>query len=442
MSRFTFIVTFIALASLPTACAPTPTVAPPTARPTAAPTYTPVIFTTPTPAPNPTPQPEPLKIGLLTDSSGTLAVYGAMLEKGLALGLEFATDGTHSIAGHPLQVIVKDTASKTSIGAQAVRDLLEKDNVDLLVGAPSASVTLAAAELAKQSKRILIVHPAAGTEFTGKNFNPYVFRASRATSQDALALGVALNRLGKKFIQIAPDNAFGYGAAAGFYAAVKANGGQFVVNDSAEKSGTLFIPPDTRDFASYLQKVKDAKGDVLIVTWTGAGFITLFTQMQQLGVFNALSVVTGMGDNHALKAGATPAVGSLGLSIYHYTLPKNPINGWLVTRHKEKFNSPPDIFTEGGFVAAQMIVAGLKATNGDASADQLIPVLEKLSFDGPKGRYTVRESDHLLLQTLYLVKLTNTTDADFKFFDLVQELKPEETAPPCALEGEYKSRCP
>jgi branched-chain amino acid transport system substrate-binding protein len=130
------------------------------------------------------------------------------------------------------------------------------------------------------------------------------------------------------------------------------------------------------------------------------------------------------------------------VSVYHYALPKNAVNDWLVQKSQEKYKNPPDLFTEGGFTAAQMVVAGLKATNGDASADKLIPVLEKLSFDGPKGKYSVRDYDHVLLQPMYLVKLANVTDANYKFFDLVTELKPEEAAPPCKLDGEYKSRCP
>ena len=95
----------------------------------------------------------------------------------------------------------------------------------------------------------------------------------------------------------------------------------------------------------------------------------------------------------------------------------------------------------GGFAAAQMAVEGLKKTNGDATADKLIPVLEGLEFQSPKGLFKIRKSDHVALQPLYLVKLTNVSDPDYKFFDLVQELKPDDTAPPCALDGTYKSRC-
>lgn len=425
MKKVLFALTLIAIAiaSAVIACGPTATIAP-TAAPTTAPTAA-----------------APIKIGILSDQTGALAIYGPMLENGFALGLEYATGGTNAVSGRPIQVIVKDTASKPDVGTQVARDLIEKENVDILVGPPSSSVALAVEQLALQNKKIMIAQPAASPDITGKSFNPYVFRTSRTSDQDALTMGAALTKTAKKFLQIAPDNAFGQGSAAGFYAVVKANGGTFVKNDSADKFGAVFIPADAKDFTAYLQQVLDAKPDALIVTWAG-DFTPLFTQMTQLGVFKAMTIATGMGDNQTLKKGYATAIGSVGVSVYHYSLPKNPVNDWLVQKSLDKFKTPPDLFTEGGFTAAQMVVAGLKGTNGDPTADKLIPVLEKLSFDGPKGKYTVRAYDHVMLQPMYLVKLLNVTDPDFKFFELVQELKPEDTAPPCKLEGDYKSRCP
>src|SRR5512136_2694880 len=85
---------------------------------TPAPTQPPVKLTEP---PKPTVAPtagKPLKIGLLTDQTGALAIYGPMLENGFALGLQYATGGTNSVAGRPIQVVTKDTASKPDVGTQ------------------------------------------------------------------------------------------------------------------------------------------------------------------------------------------------------------------------------------------------------------------------------------------------------------------------------------
>ncbi len=382
-----------------------------------------------------------IKIGLLTDRDGELAAYGAMLENGFALGLSYATNGKNTIAGRAIEIVIRDTQSDAATGVQAARDLIEKDHVDVLIGAPSSEVTLAVADVVKQAKKILIVAPAASADLTGARFNPYVFRTSRTTDQDWLAGQAALAKLGKTFVQIAPADAVGYVSTPRLYQAVKANGGTFVLNDTPDQFGTVLIPPSTLDFTPHLRQVLNAKPDSVIVTWSGMGVTSLFAQMQQLGMFKSFHVFTGIGDNATIKTGYSAALGVTGMVTYHYTLPKTTINDWLVQNHVSKFKTPPDIFTESGFTAAQLLIAGLITTQGDPAADKLITAFEGSSFQGPKGIYSVRASDHVLLQPMYVVKLTNTDNPDSKFFDLLAELKPTETAPPCRLEGEYQSRC-
>ena len=431
-----------ALALVLAACkGPTPTPSPTPVPPTQPPTPTPAPTVEPTPA-----YPfagQPLKIGLLTDNSGPLAIYGPMLERGFELGLEYATGGTMEVAGRPIQVIIKDTSSDPEKAVSLARELIEAEGVHLLVGAPSSGATMAVQQVAMENKIILIAEPAAATDITGKNFNPYTFRTSRTNYQDAIVMGQGLLGLGKTFVQIAPDYAFGWGSACGFYAVVKAGGGTFPVNDTPEGCGAIFIPFDTTDFTPYLQQVLDSGAEVLIITWAGAGFVPLFKQMQELGVFDEMIVGTGIGDNQTLAAGYADAIGSTGIVVYHYTLPKNPVNDWLVQHHKEKYGTPPDLFTAGGMAAAIMAVEGLKRTNGDASADALIKVYEdNFSFDGPNGKYIIRPYDHVCLYPLFYVRLTNVTDPEFRFVELIREFAPEEAAPPCLLPDQYKDRCP
>ncbi|MGQ9522177.1 MAG: substrate-binding domain-containing protein [Anaerolineae bacterium] len=429
------------LGLLLSACKPTPTPSPTPVPPTQPPTPTSAPTEEPTPA-----YPfagQPLKIGLLTDDSGPLAIYGPMLERGFELGLEYATGGTMEVAGRPIQVIIKDTASDPEKAVSLARELIEAEGVHLLVGAPSSGATMAVQRVAMENKMILIAEPAAATDITGKNFNPYTFRTSRTNYQDAIVMGQGLLGLGKTFVQIAPDYAFGWGSACGFYAVVKAGGGTFPINDTPQGCGAVFIPFETTDFTPYLQQVLDSDAEVLIITWAGAGFVPLFKQMQELGVFDKMIVGTGIGDNQTLAAGYADAIGSTGIVIYHYTLPKNPVNDWFVQHHKEKYGTPPDLFTAGGMAAAIMVVEGLKRTNGDTSADALIRVYEdNFSFDGPNGKYIIRPYDHVCLFPLYYVRLTNVTDPEFKFVELIREFAPEEAAPPCLLQDQYKDRCP
>lgn len=382
----------------------------------------------------------PITVGLMTDDSGALAIYGPMLERGFALGLQYATNGTNKIAGRDVKVVTKDTASDVTKATNLAREAIEQDKANVLVGVPSSAAALAVSSLASQNKIVYLAGPAASPDLTGKSWNQYTFRAGRSSVQDALTMGSAVVGLGKKFVQIAPDYAFGRGSAAAFYNVIKAKGGTFTTNDNTTDFGTIFAPQDTTDFTPYLNKVLDAKADVLIVTWAGTGFVPLFQQMQQLGIFDSMTVATGMGDNQTLAKGYADAVGSVGVSVYHYTLYNNPINTWLIQQHQAKYNTPPDLFTEGGFDAAIMLNKAITANFGSTDSAGLIKQLEGMQFDGPKGSYTIRAADHELLQPMSLVKLVNTTDPAYKFFSLIKTFAPEDTAPPCAVPAEM-NRC-
>lgn len=427
------------------AVAPTEEPAPePTDAPAEEPTAAPVEEATEAPAEETGDQPfagEDLVIGLMTDKSGALAIYGPSQTNGFYLGLEYATGGTMEVAGRPIVVVEKDNSSDPDTGVQQARELIEAEGADILVGNISSSVALATIPVAEENNIIFIAEPAAAPQITADNFGPNTFRTSRTSYQDAMVMGNGLLDLGDTFIQIAPDNAFGIGSACSFYAVVAAGGGEFV-NDDGSNCGTVYAPIESTDFTPYINQLLESEADVLIVTWAGAGFAPMFQQMSQLGVFDEMVVGTGVGDNQTLAAGYADAIGVVGVQVYHYSLPDNEINDWLVERHMEEYGTPPDLWAAGGMMAAIMVVEGLEASNGDASADVLRAIYEdNFSFDGPKGLVTIRPSDHVAMQNLYFVRVTNVDDPEFNFVELVKEFQPEETEPPCALVDPFADRC-
>ena len=399
----------------------------PTAEPADTPTEAPAAAVTEAPAAG-----EPLKIGLITDQSKALSIYGTQEINGFQLGLEYATNGTMQVAGRPIEVLIRDDENNPDRARQMARELIEKDGVELLQCCASTSSALTVIEVAKENKIVAMIDPAAGPQVTGSNFNQYVFRTGRNTLQDALTAGpYMVENVGTEFVQLAPDTDFGKGSAASWRSIIEGQGGTFVIDD-------VFIPADTTDFTPYLQRILDAADEsgakVLMVTWAGANFPRLFQQMQEQGILEKLTLATGFGDNQTLPLVYTDAVGSVGMIAYHYTLPDNEVNDWLVERHMEEFGSPPDLFTAGGMASAIALVEGLEKTNGSTNPDELIAALEGMSFEGPKGTYTFRPEDHQALQPMYMVELVSIDDPEFRFFELLEERSAEQTAPPVLVE--------
>lgn len=392
------------------------------------------VEATEAPAPTEEPMGEPLKIGVMSDLSGGLALFGNEMWNGLQLGFEYATDGTLTIAGRPVELIIKDDTSDVETGTAAARELIESDGVEILIGNTSSAVALQVQQIAAENEVVYFAAPAASPDITGANFNEYTFRACRNSAQDGLTMADwSVNNIGANYVILAEDYAFGQATAAGFQAAFGAKGATFLTEQP------IFAPSDTADFTPYIQQIKDAEPDGLILIWaTNTSGAVLYEQLTSQGVTGSIPFITGFSSNDLVKLLDPGNIGAVGLSVYQFAMPSTPVNDWLVEQHNSQFGGNPDLFSECGFATAQAVAAALEATGGDTSPEALIAALEGLSFEGPKGNYTIRPEDHQALASMYIVRLVSVDDADEHFFELVEEVSGETSAPPCTA----PDRCP
>jgi len=368
----------------------------------------------------------PIKVGVITSRVGPLDYYGKMQIQGLELGIEYATQGSGKVADRPIRLLIEDDASDPATGGQKARALIENEGVHILQGCASSAVTIVVAQVAREYKRLLLVEPAAADSITGAHFNRYLFRTGANVSQDAAAGGkYAVEHLGRTFCFIAPDYIWGHQSNAAWKRVVEEHGGQTLKE--------FLVPSDTTDFTPYLREILEIGPDVLVQSWAGAGYRQLFGDMRRLGVFDRMRVTGGLGDREARHALGLDAVGMVGIAKYSYLLPHNPINDWLTAKHIERHGEPPDLFTGGGFAAGVALVQALNRTAGNPDAEVLIPAMEGMSFEGPKGTYTFRPEDHQALQPMYIVEMAPDPQQPWAIPKLIQEMTPEETAPPLML---------
>jgi branched-chain amino acid transport system substrate-binding protein len=431
--------------SVPTEVPPTtaPTEVPPTAVPTEVP---------PTAAPTEVPAftcAEPIKIGLITDVTGALAIYGVMILRSFMLGMEYATGAPGSVGDVfdfsatqqnnfmlgdcEIQVFVRDDQSTPDTTATLARELIDVENVNILVGTVSSASTATLQGIALENKIPLIVAPAAANDITGVNFNKYTFRTSRNNYQDAINECLYLNKEYKTFVQIAPDYAFGYGSAEAFRDACTLGGGTFVADD-------IFAPLDTTDFTPYMEQILNSGAEAYIVTWAGGGFVPLMQAAADLGVTEQMALAATFIDNTLMPIWYGNAIGSTNGILYHYSAPHpaNAANDFLTAQDKARYGVMPDLFDADGMNAAIMAIEAIKATNGDVDGDALVAVMEGMSFEGPKGTIYARPEDHVAIQDMYILKLVNLTDPDANFYEYVETTRPE---PPCLLPENLKDRC-
>ncbi len=357
-----------------------------------------------------------IKIAHVYGKTGPFEAYAKQSHDGLMLGLEYATGGTMEVNGEKIVVIEKDTQLKPENGKALLEEAYGDDEVDLAVGPVSSGVALAMLPVAEEYEKLLIVEPAVADSITGENWNRYVFRTGRNSSQDAVANAIALAGEGVHIATLAQDYAFGRDGIAAFKEALEGAGSGIVHEE--------YVPTDTTDFTAAAERIFNAMKDLdgekrLFIIWAGGG--------NPMGKINAMDpsrfgieIATG-GNILAAMKGYKDFPGMQGATYYYYDIPDNPVNDWLVKEHEARFGTPPDFFTAGGMAAGIAVVEAIKKAGG-ADTEELITAMEGMEWETPKGKMKFRPEDHQAMQSMYHFKIKVDDNVEWAIPELVREL--------------------
>ncbi|WP_108257891.1 substrate-binding domain-containing protein [Mangrovicoccus ximenensis] len=348
--------------------------------------------------------------------TGPLEAYAKQSHDELMLGLEYATGGTMEVNGEKIAVIEKDTQLKPELGRALLEEAYGDDGAVLAVGPVSSGVALAMLPVAQDYERILIVEPAVADSITGANWNRYIFRTGRNSSQDAIANAVAIGGDGVKVATLAQDYAFGRDGIAAFREALEATGAEIVHEE--------YVPTGTTDFTAAAERIFTAMdgqegAKKLFLLWAGGGNPMGKINAMEPGRFG-IDIATG-GNILAALTAYKELPGMEGATYYYYGIPRNPVNDWLVETHRQRFGTPPDFFTAGGMAAGIAVVEAVRAA-GSTETEDLIAAMEGMSWETPKGTMTFRAEDHQALQSMYHFRIKADPEVDWGIPELVREL--------------------
>ncbi|MFV0512789.1 MAG: substrate-binding domain-containing protein [Jhaorihella sp.] len=357
-----------------------------------------------------------IKIAHIYGKTGPYEAYAKQSHDGLMLGLEYATGGTMEINGEKIVVIAKDTQLKPENGKALLEEAYGDDEVDLAIGPVSSGVALAMLPVAQEYEKILIVEPAVADSITGENWNRYIFRTGRNSSQDAVSNAIALAGEDVHIATLAQDYAFGRDGIAAFKEALSGTGASIAVEE--------YVPADTTDFTAVAERIFNAMKDLdgrkkLFVIWAGGGNPMGKINAMEPGRFG-IEMATG-GNILAAMAAYKEFPGMEGATYYYHDIPSNEVNDWLVKTHQERFGAPPDFFTAGGMSAGIAAVEAIRKAGG-TDTEALISAMEGMEFMTPKGKMVFRPEDHQALQSMYHFRIRVDPDVEWAIPELVREL--------------------
>ena len=321
-------------------------------------------------------QQKPVKIGLLTVKTGPLAQGGIQMEQGLT---RFLKDRSYTLAGRKAELIVADTGGNPAGTKTKTQELVERDNVDLILGPLAAFELLAISEYAAQAK-VAILSLAAAEDMTQRRPNPYFVRASATSAQTMhpLADYAAKELKVKRVITVSEDFAYGHEQMGGFQRVFEDAGGRVVKK--------LWPPIVTPDYTPYLAQISGA--DAVVQGFAGSNPLKFVKQYKDHGLrFPIVGSSTG-GDDALLKSFGDEAIGMISCSFYTSDL-DSPSNRRLVEGMVRDYGNLPGLYAAGLYINGMVAEAALEKTGGKTDdKEALIRALRGVALtDSPRGPF-------------------------------------------------------
>ncbi len=338
-------------------------------------------------------QDKSFKLGLLTVKTGPLAQGGIQMEQGV---LTYLKEKNYTMGGRKVDFVSADTGGNPAGTKTKAQELVERDNVDVILGPLAAFELYAINEYITQHKMPTLCL-AGADNLTQRTPSPFLLRASATSSQAMQPMGhyAATELKLKRAVCIVEDFAFGYEQIGGFQAAFQKDGGCVV--------SKLWPPLVTPDYTPYVAQISDC--DVVCQGFAGSNPLRFMKAYANAGL--KYPVVTGEtgADDALLKSYGEEAIGLV--SCCPYTLDvETDSNKRFIDGMLKNYNTVPGQYAALLYVNCQVVDAALKATGGDATdKEKLMAALRAVDLtDTPRGPV---KFDHLnnVVGTFYIRRI-------------------------------------
>jgi branched-chain amino acid transport system substrate-binding protein len=224
---------------------------------------------------------EPVKIGMIEPLTGVYAKLADAEVEGARVAIEEVND-SGGILGRHAQLLIEDSANTIAIGVAKTRQLIDRDQVDFILGDLNSSIALAMTRVTSEKRRLHIVTGAHVDAITGQHCCWNVFRVCKTSSVEANAIAETLIRkFGKKWYFLTPDCAYGYALQAAFEQRLREHDGRW--------SGDI-LPLGTTDYSEPLLNAKNYRPDVLINIMGGDDQVSSLEQIVRFGLTENMAV--------------------------------------------------------------------------------------------------------------------------------------------------------
>jgi branched-chain amino acid transport system substrate-binding protein len=353
-----------------------------------------------------------LKVGIVAFLSGPAAgPFGVPARNAAELTIEAINAGklpapynTAGVGGFNIQPVYIDEAGGTTTQVTELRNLVQREHVDAVIGYISSGSCLAVSPVAEELKVLTVLFDCGTPRIFEENDYKYVFRtAPHATMDSVGAARYVRHKLGdvSSYAGINQNYAWGQDSWRDFVLAMKA------IEPDASVSKELFPKLFAGEYGSEISALLVSNADVLHSSLWGGDLESFIFQSVARGLPQRVPMVLTTAETAMFRLGSKlpdgVIVGARGPNgvLAHDT----ELNKWLQSSFTDRYGTPP-IYSAYHMTQALLGLKAAfdkaaKAKGGNPSTDDVIKAFQNLTFesmDGPvemklgKGHQAVSET--------------------------------------------------
>lgn len=368
-----------------------------------------------------------IKVGIVDTYSGPPAVYGNDALNGFKLALQDIN--RKGVLGGKIEFTTRDEKFKPDVALNMAKELVMRENVDLLVGTINSGASLAiSGNVARPEKVPFIVWTAKDESITGAEGHRYVFSTAENTAMAGKAGGVGLAKKPYLKYWIAGDDySYGHAIADAAWRNLKA------LKPEAQKIGESWWKVGEPDLIPYLNSIINAKPDAVIFCTGGASMTNTIKALKSTGMAAKIPSWIHTAIDHAVlkPLGAEAPEGVMGTIQYLFYYPETAVNTFFVKDFKEAYGNPPGFPAFNAYITAQLIAEAYRKA-GSINKEKFIDAMEGLKVQGPTGATVeMRKCDHQAVYPMYFGTTKKLPQNDYVVASDIITLTGNDVMPTC-----------
>ncbi len=358
-----------------------------------------------------------IKIGFITDMSG---LYSDIDGPGGAEAIRMAiADMGGSINGKKIELLVADHQNKADVAASKLREWIDTQGLDMIIGGTNSGTNLAMAKVALEKKKPLISIGAGTNRMTNEECTPYTIHYAYDTVALAQVTGSQIVKNGgKSWYFLTADYAFGASLEKDTSDVVKANGGTVV--------GAVRHPLAASDFSAFLLQAQASKAQILGLANAGGDTINAIKAAKEFGINKTMKVaglLVFINDVHSL--GLPTAQGLLVTDSWYWDK-DDASRGWS-KRFFEKIKKEPSSLQAADYSATMFYLNAVKAIGTD-DADKVMAQMRKTRINDFYANDGYIREDGRMIHEMYLLEVKAQSESKYPwdYYKLVAKVPGEQ----------------